>query len=133
VHRRPARRLAPFVALLIGVAAYAADSNRLGVAFPDWILVAEGDARAAVVEIARPLAREHAFRCTVPEVFLLPDAPSIEAALRAYVRHLPERTGEQVVGESDGVRVAVIGGPALMFERLSVFVVAEGGVWLVVC
>lgn len=133
MHRRPARRLALFVTLLIGAGAYAADSNRLGVTFPAWTLVADGDARAAVVEVARPLAREHDFRCTVPEVFLLPDAPSIEAALLAYERHLPEGTGERIVAESEGVRVAVIEGVALMFERMSVLLVGAEGVWLVVC
>jgi hypothetical protein len=119
--------------VVVGGVAYAAQSAMLGVPLPAWELVADGEPRDAVVERARPLARQHAFRCSAPEVFVHAEAVTIDDALPHFTRQLPTGMGDGLAEEGDGWRIGLVSGTSIMFERLSVMVEHDGGVWLVIC
>ena len=132
------RRLVPaLLALLLTVptatSSLAAESPHLTSTFPEWRVVDAGDARAEVLEFVQPRSRPHAFSCRSPEVYLNAEATSIEEALALYAARLRSPLMERVVDEGPEWRLAIVDGPDLMFERLSVLLLRPDGVWLLVC
>ena len=134
MHRRPQLLLLTFLLAVASASwALAADSLQLGSTFVGWEAVADGAAREAVLERVQPLSRSHSFRCRNPEVFVHAEAATIEEALALYAPRLRSSLTERVVEESEGLRMAIVEGPDMMFERLSVLLVRPDGAWLLVC
>lgn len=128
-----ARSLLALAVVLSVSVAWADRSAVLGVEFPGWTLVMEGEAYDDTVVTARPLAQDQGFRCRAPEVFVRRDAATLDEAAAAFARYLPDGVGEEVAAMGEAWRVAHVEGEALMFARLSVMLLAPDGVWLVVC
>lgn len=128
-----ARSLLALAVVLSVPVVWADRSAVLGVEFPGWTLVMEGEAHDDAIVTARPLAQGEGFRCRAPEVFVRHEAATLDEAAAAFARYLPAGVGEEVAALGETWRVGHVDGEALMFARLSVMVLAPDGVWLVVC
>jgi hypothetical protein len=123
------------LSLVAAMSASAAPSLALATEFPGWSIITGGERRAEVVATAQPLSRPHAFSCRSPEAFVRSDLMTIEAALPFVLPYLGEGLGEEIVDvdADQTLRVSVLSGPGMMFDRMLVFLRLEDGVWLLVC
>jgi hypothetical protein len=132
--RRAAHRfLLVTLALALATSAFAASSLKLGTSFPGWERVRSGVTFDTAMGVARRYAGQIGRFCTMPEVFVRTQAPSIPTAVFHYRGYLPYGATERVLRDAFDHRVALISSRALPSGVLSVMATTRSGVALVLC